>query len=103
MGVMLITRAYRTMGRLDKNQIAALSTELQGWAVSVDPREEIKKEYIFKDFTQCFSFMTAVAFQAEKACHHPEWFNVYNRLNITLSTHDVSGLSDKDVTMAKFI
>ena len=60
-------------------------------------------ERAFADFTQAFAFMTRVALAAEKADHHPEWFNVYNRVDIVLSTHDAGGLSDKDVALARYI
>nr|XP_002731958.1 PREDICTED: pterin-4-alpha-carbinolamine dehydratase-like [Saccoglossus kowalevskii] len=73
-----------------------------GWS-EVDGRDAIYKEYLFKDFNQAFGFMSRVALKAEKMDHHPEWFNVYNKVQITLSTHDVGGLSDNDVTLAQFI
>jgi len=63
----------------------------------------IQKEFLFKDFNQAFGFITRVALKAEKMDHHPEWFNVYNKVQITLSTHDCSGLSDNDVQLANFI
>ncbi len=75
---------------------------LKGWA-EVQGRDAISKSYKFSDFTQAWGFMTKVALAAEKADHHPEWFNVYNRVDITLSTHDAGGLSDKDVALARFI
>ncbi|XP_070547763.1 pterin-4-alpha-carbinolamine dehydratase-like [Ptychodera flava] len=73
-----------------------------GWS-EVDGRDAIYKEYLFKNFNQAFGFMTRVALRAEKMDHHPEWFNVYNKVQITLSTHDVGGLSDNDVKLAKFM
>jgi 4a-hydroxytetrahydrobiopterin dehydratase len=69
----------------------------------VEGRDAIKKQFLFEDFNQAFGFMTRVALKAETMNHHPEWFNVYNKVDITLSTHDVGGLSDKDVTLATFI
>merc|ERR1711962_1097441 len=68
-----------------------------GWTMVKD-RDAIYKEFLFKNFNQAFGFMSRVALKAEKMDHHPEWFNVYNKVQITLSTHDVGGLSDKDVT-----
>ncbi|KAJ0004980.1 hypothetical protein NQD34_011194 [Periophthalmus magnuspinnatus] len=65
--------------------------------------DAIYKEFIFKDFNQAFGFMSRVALQAEKIDHHPEWFNVYNKVQITLSTHDCGGLSQRDITLATFI
>ena len=66
-------------------------------------RPALKKEYCFNDFSQAWSFMSRAALLAEKMDHHPEWFNVYNRVEVTLSTHDCGGLSDRDVTLATFI
>uniref|UniRef100_A0A8C6SXY2 4a-hydroxytetrahydrobiopterin dehydratase n=1 Tax=Neogobius melanostomus TaxID=47308 RepID=A0A8C6SXY2_9GOBI len=79
-------------------------TELRGagWA-QVENRDAIFKELHFKSFNQAFGFMSRVALQAEKMNHHPEWFNVYNKVHITLTTHDCGGLSKRDVKMAKFI
>ncbi|XP_019619946.1 PREDICTED: pterin-4-alpha-carbinolamine dehydratase-like [Branchiostoma belcheri] len=74
----------------------------KGWTM-VDGRDAIYKEFLFKDFNQAFGFMSRVALRAEKMDHHPEWFNVYNKVQITLSTHDVAGLSGRDVTLATFI
>lgn len=73
-----------------------------GWT-EVEGRDAIYKEFLFKDFNQAFGFMTRVGLQAEKMDHHPEWFNVYNKVQITLSTHDCGGLSEKDVKLANFI
>ncbi|ORE07487.1 transcriptional coactivator/pterin dehydratase [Rhizopus microsporus var. microsporus] len=72
-----------------------------GWRL-VDNRDAIIKEYIFTDFNQAFGFMTRVALKADKMDHHPEWFNVYNRVQVTLSTHDCQGLSKRDIELAKF-
>ena len=63
----------------------------------------IQREIIFKDFVEAFSFMTAVAIIAEKSDHHPNWKNVYNKVTITLNTHDVDGLTNKDFQLAKGI
>nr|XP_033783393.1 pterin-4-alpha-carbinolamine dehydratase 2 isoform X2 [Geotrypetes seraphini] len=73
-----------------------------GWN-ELDTRDAIYKEYNFKTFNQAFGFMTRVALQAEKMNHHPEWFNVYNKVQITLTTHDCGGLTKKDVKLAQFI
>ena len=63
----------------------------------------IHREIIFKDFSEAFSFMTSVAIIAEKSDHHPNWKNVYNKVNISLNTHDVDGLTNKDFQLAKGI
>ncbi|XP_028845354.1 pterin-4-alpha-carbinolamine dehydratase [Denticeps clupeoides] len=74
-----------------------------GQWVEVVGRDAIYKEFIFKDFNQAFGFMSRVALQAEKMDHHPEWFNVYNKVQITLSTHECGGLSQRDIDLANFI
>jgi len=66
-------------------------------------RDALTKTFVFADFNAAFGFMSRVALQAEKLDHHPEWFNVYNRVEITLTTHDADGLSERDVAMAEFI
>ncbi|XP_039890470.1 pterin-4-alpha-carbinolamine dehydratase isoform X2 [Simochromis diagramma] len=71
--------------------------------VEVVGRDAIYKEFIFKDFNQAFGFMSRVALHAEKLDHHPEWFNVYNKVQITLSTHDCGGLSQRDISLATLI
>jgi 4a-hydroxytetrahydrobiopterin dehydratase len=75
---------------------------LEGWSVA-EGRDAIVKTFKFADFNQAFGFMTRVALAAEKLDHHPEWFNVYNRVEVLLATHDVDGVSELDVTMAKFM
>jgi 4a-hydroxytetrahydrobiopterin dehydratase len=75
---------------------------LKGWA-EVSGRDAIHKKFQFADFNQAWGFMTRVALAAEKADHHPEWSNVYNRVEIVLSTHDAGGLSGKDIELAKFV
>ncbi|KAG1138327.1 hypothetical protein G6F37_005915 [Rhizopus arrhizus] len=72
-----------------------------GWKL-VDDRDAIIKEYTFKDFNEAFGFMTRIALKADKMDHHPEWFNVYHRVQITLSTHDCQGLSIRDIELARF-
>ena len=75
---------------------------LEGWPNTED-RDAIQKTFTFKSFNQAFSFMTRVAMEAEKANHHPEWFNVYNRVDVTLSTHDAGGITEKDIKLAQFM
>ncbi len=74
---------------------------LDGWA-ELPGRDAIAKSFKFADFNAAFAFMTRVALAAEKADHHPEWFNVYNKVDIVLSTHDAGGLTQRDVALAKF-
>lgn len=73
-----------------------------GWE-RVEGRDAIVKKFGFKDFNEAWGFMGRVALKAEQMNHHPEWFNVYNRVEVTLSTHDVGGLSERDVALAEFI
>ena len=76
--------------------------EFPGWA-PVEGRDAAKKTFTFGDFIAAWGFMSRVALAAEKADHHPEWFNVYNRVEITLTTHDAGGLSERDVSLARVI
>ncbi|RMD90471.1 MAG: 4a-hydroxytetrahydrobiopterin dehydratase [Alphaproteobacteria bacterium] len=82
-----------------KARIAALS-DLAGWS-EVEGRDAIAKTYRFGDFNAAFGFMSRVALLAEKMDHHPEWFNVYDRVEVTLTTHDAGGLSERDIRMAR--
>jgi 4a-hydroxytetrahydrobiopterin dehydratase len=75
---------------------------LAGWS-DVNGRDAISKTFRFETFNQAFGFMTRVALMAEKMDHHPEWFNVYNRVEVTLATHDAGGLTDLDVRLARFM
>ena len=86
-----------------KVKLEQVSSNLKSWVMTEDGREAVKKEFQFKNFNSAFSFMTAIALKAEEICHHPEWSNVYNKVNIILTTHDVNGLSDKDIILGKFI
>jgi 4a-hydroxytetrahydrobiopterin dehydratase len=79
-----------------------LLAELQGWRVA-EGRDAIIKSFKFKDFNQAFAFMARVALMAEKMDHHPEWSNVYNKVEILLSSHDAGGLTERDIRLAKFI
>jgi 4a-hydroxytetrahydrobiopterin dehydratase len=75
-------------------------TELKDWR-ELSGRDAIAKKFVFKDFNQAFGFMTRVALAAEKMDHHPEWSNVYKTVDVTLSTHDSGGITDKDIALAK--
>lgn len=76
--------------------------ELTEWR-ALDDRDAITRTFKFKTFNQAFGFMSRAALKAERMNHHPEWFNVYNRVEVTLTTHDCGGLSELDVTLAKFM
>jgi 4a-hydroxytetrahydrobiopterin dehydratase len=85
---------------LTADQTIALATELPEWTLS---NNKLKREFVFGDFNAAFGFMTRVALVAEAMGHHPEWSNVWNRVVIELTTHDLSGLSSLDVELAKHI
>lgn len=87
--------------KLTQAERAAALAELPGWT-EVDGRDAIRKTYKFPDFNAAFAFMTRVALKAEKMDHHPEWFNVYNRVEMTLSTHDAGGVTGLDLELARF-
>ena len=78
---------------------AALA-KLAGWS-EVKDRDAITKTLVFRDFNEAFGFMTRAALIAEKLDHHPEWFNVYKTVTVTLSTHDAGGLTERDITLAE--
>ena len=71
------------------------------WA-KAEKRDAITREFVFPDFNRAFAFMTQVALAAEKADHHPEWSNVYNKVRVTLTTHDAGGVTQKDLDLARF-
>ncbi len=75
---------------------------LEGWVYDEDIKC-FKKNFVFKDFSEAFGFMNAVALLADNMDHHPEWFNVYNKVNVALTTHDVGGVSAYDVVMATYM
>ena len=88
--------------RLGESERAGLGARLPGWRM-VEGRDAIARTFTFADFSAAFGFMSRVALLAEKQDHHPEWFNVWSRVEITLSTHDAGGLSARDVALAAAI
>lgn len=90
------------IARLTDAERDAALTPLPGWSLRADGLA-IVRTFRFADFAEAFGFMARVALAAEKADHHPEWFNVYNRVEITLTTHDAGGLSLRDVALAETI
>ena len=88
--------------RLSDGERASLSTRLPGWRM-VEGRDAIFRSFRFDDFRAAFGFMTEVALAAERMDHHPEWFNVYDRVDITLTSHDVGGLSRRDLVLAEIV
>lgn len=90
------------IGKLSGDERAQELASLADWTLVNNP-EGIKRRFTFADFNAAFGFMTRVALLAEQANHHPEWSNVYNRVDITLTTHDADGLSRRDIDLAKAI
>ncbi len=87
---------------MQKIGAAAALEVLTGWS-AVDGRDAIFKSFRFADFNAAWGFMSRVALKAETADHHPEWFNVYNRVDVTLATHDADGVTQKDIDLAQFM
>jgi 4a-hydroxytetrahydrobiopterin dehydratase len=90
------------MTRPTKIGAAEALKQLPGWTAA-DGRDAIEKTYKFEDFNQAFGWMSRIALAAEKLDHHPEWFNVYSRVEVLLATHDAGGVTDLDVTLAKLM
>jgi len=90
------------MSRPAKIGAAAALAQLTGWSAA-EGRDAITKTFKFADFNAAFGWMTRVALAAEKLDHHPEWFNVYSRVEVTLATHDAGGVTELDVTLAKIM
>ena len=90
------------MTRPQKMSVDSALAQLEGWAAA-EGREAIVKTFKFKDFNAAFGFMARAALAAEKLDHHPEWFNVYNRVEVTLTTHDADGVTALDLTLAKIM
>lgn len=90
------------MKRVQRVGAASALLLLEGWTAAKD-RDALKKTYVFKNFNEAFGFMARVALQAEKLDHHPEWTNVYNRVEVTLTTHDANGVTERDVALASFM
>lgn len=90
--------------KYDLSQVERLLIELnqpsKSWCIE---DEKLTKDFVFADFNAAFGFMTRVAMLAEKMDHHPEWFNLYNRVRVQLTTHDVQGISYKDADMARYM
>ncbi len=90
--------------RISTQEIQHRLAELKDWAYNNDQgRDTLQKSFKFKNFVEAFGFMSKVALLAEKMDHHPEWSNVYNKVEIILTTHDASGVSEKDFQLAKLI
>lgn len=89
------------MEKLSPEKLTSLLAELAGW--NLNDEGKLQKKLEFKDFKKAFAFMTQVALEAESKNHHPEWSNVYNRVEVQLTTHDAGGITQKDIDLARFI
>jgi len=88
--------------RLKPAEIAAARSELTGWTIE-DGDKQLRRSFKFKNFSEAFGFMSRVALLADKADHHPDWSNSYNKVEIVLSTHDAGGVTQKDIDLAQAI
>ena len=86
--------------KLTPGQIEQELKKLEGWSVR---EAKLHREFVFQDFVEAFGFMARVALLAESRNHHPEWFNVYNRVRIDLSTHEIGGISQRDLDLAQAV
>ncbi len=90
------------MTKFEETEIAQALDKLPGWK-QCDDRQAIEKTYQFADFNEAFGWMSRVALYAEQQNHHPEWFNVWNKVDVTLATHDAGGVTHKDIDLAEFM
>ena len=88
--------------RLTNDEKLAALKPLKGWKAT-ESRDAISRSFEFKNFNAAFAFMTQCALRAEKQGHHPEWFNVFNHLDVTLTTHEAKGITPRDIDMATFM
>ncbi len=88
------------MAQLSSDVLESELKKLDGWSIK---NEKLHKEFQFKDFNAAFGFMVKAAMHCEKINHHPEWFNVYNRLVIDLTTHDAGGITQNDINLARIL
>lgn len=88
--------------KLSPEDRASALSELSDWE-ELDGRDAIRRKFVFTDFNEAWGFISRIAMEAERRDHHPEWFNVWATVDITLSTHDCDGLSSRDVELARFI
>ena len=86
--------------KLSDKQIKEELTNLPGWSLV---NEKLHKDFVFKDFIEAFGFMCTAALHIEKMNHHPEWFNVYNKIKVDLTTHDAGGITQNDINLARIL
>jgi 4a-hydroxytetrahydrobiopterin dehydratase len=86
--------------KLSDEQIRKELTDLSGWSIV---NGKLHKDFVFKDFIEAFGFMSTAALHIEKMNHHPEWFNVYNKIKVDLTTHDAGGITQNDINLARIL
>ena len=86
--------------KLSDEQIRKELTDLPGWSIV---NGKLHKDFVFKDFIEAFGFMSTAALHIEKMNHHPEWFNVYNKIKVDLTTHDAGGITQNDINLARIL
>jgi 4a-hydroxytetrahydrobiopterin dehydratase len=86
--------------KLSEEQIKKELTNLPGWSVV---NGKLHRDFVFKDFIEAFGFMSTAALHIEKMNHHPEWFNVYNKIKVDLTTHDAGGITQNDINLARIL
>ena len=92
---------YKNMQKLSDAELQSALTSLPGWQLT--PQGKLHREYRFADFIHAFGFMSTAALAIEKMNHHPEWFNVYNRVTVDLTTHDAQGITSRDIELARLL
>ena len=88
------------LAKLSDEQIRKELTDLPGWSIV---NGKLHKDFVFKDFIEAFGFMSTAALHIEKMNHHPEWFNVYNKIKVDLTTHDAGGITQNDINLARIL
>jgi 4a-hydroxytetrahydrobiopterin dehydratase len=88
------------LSKLSDEQIKKELTNLLGWSIV---NGKLHKDFVFKDFIEAFGFMSTAALHIEKMNHHPEWFNVYNKIKVDLTTHDAGGITQNDINLARIL
>ncbi len=91
------------MSRPQRMDMALALAQLPAWRAGEGERDTLVRTFVFADFNSAFGFMSRVALMAEKLDHHPEWFNVYSRVEVTLTTHDAGGVTELDLRLARFM
>lgn len=89
--------------KISPNQLDVLMRTLPHWSLSQERGGTLSREFVFTDFAQAMGFMAQVALHAERRDHHPEWTNIYNRVTVTLTTHDLWGITSKDIELASLM